>query len=82
VNKSKVVMWRLQIETWFPDGVWEKYDHYLTNVIDYYVERDYLGSGMDLMTFGTKAERTKMVRELKKLGVPDGVIMLTKEIEG
>jgi len=82
VNKSKVVMWRLQIETWFPVGVWEKYDHYLTNVIDYYVERDYLGSGMDLMTFGTKAERTKMVRELKKLGVPDGVIMLTKEIEG
>ena len=82
MSKSKVVSWNLQVETWFDEDIWDRYDHFITTKLNYYIERDYLGSGMDIMTFGTKAERTAMVREFRKLGVPDHLIMLTKEIEG
>jgi hypothetical protein len=82
MSNPRVLLWRLQVESFFTDDVWNEYDYYLNNELKYFVEYNYLGSGFDIMTFGTKAERTKVVRRLKKIGVPDNCINLTKEIKG
>jgi hypothetical protein len=80
--------WNIQVEIWFRDDlVHERYDQYVSasssfTSLTYSVERDYLGSGFDFLKFDTEAERTQVVQDLKELGVPDDVIVLTKEIEG
>lgn len=80
---GKVRSWKIQVEVWFQDeNVQEQYDYYLNTNRHISVDKDWLGSGFDLFEFETKAERTKILRDLKKIGVPENLIVLTKEIGG
>ena len=81
MKNGQVLNWRIQVEVYLPYKTHEDYDRYLAT-LEIWVEQDYLGSGYDIFTFDTKAERTKVLRDLKKLGVPNDVIVLSKEVVG
>jgi hypothetical protein len=83
MRTGKVLNYRIQVEVYFPKSykTYEDYANYLATM-ETWVDEDHLGSGYDIFTFETKTERTKVLRDLKNLGVPNNVIVLSKEVVG
>jgi len=46
------------------------------------VEEDWLGSGFDIFTFYSKADRTKFYNMFKRIGVNEDLMLLSKEVVG
>lgn len=79
-KEGQALKYHIEIE-WYFD---EPSDEYVELRSDKTIESelDWLSSGFDLFHFETKADRTKFLRRLRKIGVPEEAILLSKQVVG